>query len=266
MHATIFLSHGAPSLILEPSPAREFLSGLGRRIDRPKAILAVSAHWETQRPAVNAVSANETIHDFHGFPSALYALRYPAPGSAVLAARVADLLEKAGFAPETDHARGLDHGAWIPLKLVYPEADIPVVQLSVQSRLGPDHHFAVGRALAPLRREDILIVGSGSFTHNLGELDWAGSGAPAPDWTADFIAWMDAALVEGRTDDLLAYRQRAPHAARNHPSEEHLLPLYVAWGAAGAGRRTERLHASMTFGTLSMAAYAFSEKRISAGY
>jgi 4,5-DOPA dioxygenase extradiol len=249
MLPSLFVSHGAPTLPLEDIPARAFLEGLEARIGRPKAILAISAHWETARPAVNAPAVNETIHDFYGFPKPLYALRYPAPSDPALAARVAELTG-AAIEPE----RGLDHGAWVPLMLAWPEAEIPVVQLSVQTASGAPHHLDLGRRLAPLREEGVLVLGSGGFTHNLRELDWDGGGAAAPAWVTRFADWVDRALVEGRTDDLVDYRRLAPEAARNHPTEEHFLPLFVALGAGG---RAERLHSSITMGALRMDAYAF---------
>ena len=259
MLPSLFVSHGAPTFPLTDAPARFFLEGLAARLpDRPRAILAVSAHWESEKPAVNAVAVNDTIYDFHGFPRELYVISYPAPGWAALAARVAGLLGAGGLETDTDTSRGLDHGAWVPLGLLFPAADIPVVQLSVQTGLGPAHHLALGRLLAPLRAEGVLILGSGSFTHDLSSFrEYAHAlDAPEPGWVADFAGWMDAALVEGRTSDLLAYREYAPHAARNHPTEEHILPLFVALGAAGGGE-TRRLHASTTHGILRMDVYGF---------
>jgi len=258
---SLFLSHGAPTLPLTDTPARDFLSRLGGRLPRPKVILVVSAHWETERPAVNAVEWNETIHDFYGFPRALYDLRYPAPGSPQLADEVAARLRSAEFDCDIDRKRGLDHGAWVPLSLIYPAADIPVVQLSVQPRRGPEHHRRLGLALAPLREEGVLIVGSGSFTHDLSEFRGHGPNDPAPDWVNGFADWFDRALAEERVADLVAYRDRATYARKNHPTEEHLLPLYVALGAAGADARTERLHASTTYGVLRMDVYAFGKAR-----
>jgi 4,5-DOPA dioxygenase extradiol len=255
--APIFVSHGAPTLPLQDTPARAFLERLGADLPRPKAILVISAHWETERPTLNAVALNETIHDFYGFPAALYAMTYPAPGSKALAERTAQLLAEAGLSPEIDRARGLDHGAWVPLKLMYPGADIPVVQLSVQSHLGTEHHVRLGRALKPLSDEGVLILGSGAFTHNLRELDRRGPVAPETEWSSAFADWMTSALEQNRVDDLIAYRDRAPFAARNHPTEEHLLPLYVALGAAGADAHAERLHASAEFGSLRLDAFGF---------
>jgi 4,5-DOPA dioxygenase extradiol len=249
----LFLSHGAPTLPLEDVAARHFLEGLAATMPRPAAILVVSAHWETSIPTVNAVQHNQTIHDFAGFPEELYRLSYPAPGAPELAERVVDLLNEAGLPAATDTTRGLDHGAWV---LAWPDADIPVLQLSVQSQLGPGHHLEVGRAIAPLAEEGVLIIASGSFTHDLSS--WRGqAGMAEPEWVTGFADWFDLSLREGRTCDLLAYRRLAPHAERNHPTEEHLLPLFVALGAAGSDAPVQRLHASNTYGVLRMDAYAF---------
>jgi len=256
---SLFLSHGAPTLPLTDTPARAFLSWLGRELPRPKAILVASAHWETERPAVNAVAWNETIHDFYGFPRALYELRYPAPGAPDLARAIAARLQAAGLACDVDDRRGLDHGAWVPLSLIYPAADIPVLQLSVQTHLGPEHHLRLGRALAPLREEGVLIIGSGSFTHDLSEFRGHGPNDPAPEWVNGFADWFDTALTEERFADLVNYRGLAPFAAKNHPSEEHLLPLYVALGAGGEHPHAQRLHASATYGILRMDVYAFGQ-------
>lgn len=245
-------------LAIEDAAARRFLQDMASHLpERPRAILMVSAHWERLRPTVNAPEANETIHDFGGFPQELYRLSYPAPPSADLAKRVADLLGEGGLPADIDTRRGLDHGAWVPLMLAWPDADIPVVQLSVQTRLGPEHHYRLGQLLAPLRSEGVLIVGSGSFTHDLSSFRASGGRIDAPelDWVNAFAEWMSAALQEDRIDDLLHYRSRAPHAARNHPTEEHLLPLYVALGA-GAGP-ARQLHSSTTYGILRMDAFAF---------
>ena len=257
MLPSLFLSHGAPTLPLDACPAREFLKGLSATLPRPRAILVISAHWETQSPIVNRVAVNDTIHDFYGFPRPLYEMRYPAPGSRALAERTVELLTAAGLPAGTDDARGLDHGAWVPLMLIYPAADIPVVQLSIQSTLGPEHHFKLGRALSALRHEDVLVVGTGSFTHNLRSMARGLLEAPEPPWTHEFSDWIHAALTEGRVSDLLAYRRLAPHAVQAHPTDEHFLPLFAGFGAGGEGAKAERLHKSATFGTLRMDAYAF---------
>lgn len=252
---SLFVSHGAPNLALTDTPARAFLQELGRELPRPEAILVVSAHWESERPRVGTAAVPETIHDFRGFGEELMRLRYPAPGAPDVARRARAALGEAGIDAVEDPARGLDHGAWVPLILIYPKADVPVAQISVQPDAGPDHHLRVGRALRPLRDEGVLVMGSGALTHNLAEFRGHGIDDPAPDWVADFGDWMHDAVVGGRTDDLVAYRTRAPNAVRNHPTEEHLLPLFTAMGAGGPGRR---LHTSETYGVLMMDVYAFA--------
>lgn len=260
---SLFLSHGSPTLPLTDSSARDFLVQLGRRLPRPRAIVVVSAHWETEAPEVNAVDRNDTIHDFFGFPRALYELNYPAPGAPDLADRIAQLLQAAGLQPGTDRSRGLDHGAWVPLLLMYPEADIPVLQLSVQTDLGPKHHLELGRTLQALRDDDVLIIGSGSFTHNLAELRMRGAGLndPTPPWVDAFADWVHETVTEARVDDLLDYRRLAPFARTNHPSEEHFLPLFAALGAAGEHARAERWHSSANYSVLRMDVYAFDGAR-----
>ena len=258
MLPSLFISHGSPMTALRESPGRQFLCGLGATLTRPKAVLVASAHWETMQPAVNAVSVNETIHDFGGFPQALFDLRYPAPGAPEVAERVVEVLADAGLPCGIDPQRGLDHGAWVPLSLIWPDADIPVLQISIQPHLGPAHHLRLGRALAPLCAEGVLVIGSGSFTHNLRILDREAMDAAELPGSAAFAAWFDAALVGSRIDDLLAYRSLAPAAAEQHPTDEHLLPVFVALGAAGDGARAKRLHSSVEFGALRMDSYAFS--------
>jgi 4,5-DOPA dioxygenase extradiol len=252
----IFVSHGSPMLALMPTPARSFLTGLGSRLSRPRAILVLSAHWETASPMINAVTRNETIHDFYGFPRPLYDLHYPAPGDIGLAEQAADLLASAGFPTGLDRTRGLDHGAWVPLLLSFPAADIPVLQLSVQTREGPQHALALGRALAPLRREGVLIIGSGSFTHDLRRFRGQPVDDPETPDVTQFSAWMDEAIAGSDVEALLAYRELAPFARAEHPTEEHILPLFAMIGAA-AGDKAHRLHHSTEYGILRMDAYGF---------
>jgi len=253
----LFVSHGSPTMPLETSAANTFLRGLGTTLGRPNAILMVSAHWDTERPAVSGVERPETIHDFYGFPPELYRLRYPAPGAPQLAEKAAGLLKKSGLPIDIDPGRGLDHGAWTPLFLMYPEADIPVTQFAIQSHQGPAHHVRLGEVLRPLRDEGVLIFASGGATHNLRELSrQRGNPVPQP-WTAEFNEWLAAALQSRRTEDLVDYRARAPHAVRNHPTDEHLIPLFVALGAGDPGGTTQRLHSSIDSGVISMDAYRF---------
>jgi 4,5-DOPA dioxygenase extradiol len=193
----VFLSHGAPNLILGKSRARDFLTGLSTVLPRrPEVIIMVSAHWETAQPVVNAPHVNKTIYDFGGFERELYTLRYPAAGSSATAQHIVSLFKTAGLPIKIDHERGLDHGAWVPLMLAWPAADIPVVQLSVQTHAGVDHHLTLGAALEPLRSEGALIIGSGSFTHDLRSYmpHRYDSDAAEPPWVTQFAEWMNGAL------------------------------------------------------------------------
>lgn len=253
----IFISHGSPTLPLERGPAVDFLRGLGDELGHPESILMVSAHWDTERPAVSTAQEPETIYDFYGFPPQLYRLRYPAPGAPQLARRAAQLLESSSLPSDLDPGRGLDHGAWTPLFHMYPKADIPVTQLSIQWQEGPAHHVRLGDALRPLRDEGVLIIASGGATHNLRELQYhRGDPVPQP-WVVEFNEWMANAVLAGRRDDLIGYRARAPHAVRNHPTDEHLIPLFVALGAGGPAGAAQRLHTSISSGVISMDAYRF---------
>jgi 4,5-DOPA dioxygenase extradiol len=256
----LFLSHGAPTLIIEPSAARTFLAGLGDLFERPKAILVISAHFNAARPTLTAAAQPDTIHDFGGFPDALYQLRYPSPGAHALAGDIANRLQSAGFDAVTDGARGLDHGAWIPLMLAYPEADIPVLQLSISMNHGPDWHYRLGQALQPLREEGVLIIGSGGATHNLRAFFTKRPSleTPPPPWVTDFAEWLADRIEAGDHAAVLAAIQTAPHGHENHPTMDHILPLFVALGAGGAGHG-KRLHQSTTYGILAMDAYSFGE-------
>ena len=253
----VFVSHGAPTLPIEASPARDFLAGLGKTLGKPEAILAVSAHWESSEAAVSAVENPETIHDFFGFPQELYRMAYAAPGAPELASRVSGLLGDKGISTHVHPTRGLDHGAWVPLLLMYPDADIPVTQLTVQPPLGTLHHWQLGEALRPLRDEGVLILASGGATHNLYEFGRHRRDAPAPAWVTGFQEWLASTIENGKKDDFLHYRERGPDAARNHPSEEHFLPIYAAAGAGDPGVAGRRIHRSHTFGILAMDAYRF---------
>ncbi|MDY7578994.1 class III extradiol ring-cleavage dioxygenase [Herbaspirillum sp. RTI4] len=256
---SLFISHGSPMLALSDSPARRFLLALGGQLPRPTAIVVFSAHWETiGTPAVSFAEQPETIHDFGGFPDALFAIQYPAPGAPDIAARAVNLLEQAGFSVKRSALRGLDHGAWVPLSLMYPNADIPTVQISILRGASPAEHLKLGQAVSKLREEGVLIIGSGSLTHNLYELRREGIDAEVPGWVSEFDQWIKARIDHNQLDMLLDYRAQAPSAERNHPTDEHLLPLFVAMGAAGGLVRSERLHASHEYGVLAMDAYAFS--------
>jgi 4,5-DOPA dioxygenase extradiol len=255
----LFISHGSPMLAIEDSSARRFLLQLGKTLPRPKAIIVASAHWETTGSVEVSLAAHpETIHDFGGFPEVLFDIQYPAKGAPGTAARTAELLQQAGIAVASSANRGLDHGAWVPLRLMYPDADIPTAQISLRHGAAPAEHEQIGKALRTLRDDGVLIIGSGSLTHNLYAYRGASLDAAVPSWVSDFGDWMHTRLQANQRDSLLDYRAQAPFAVRNHPTEEHLLPLFVAMGAAGDAPLAERLHASYEYGVLAMDMYALS--------
>jgi 4,5-DOPA dioxygenase extradiol len=251
----LFLSHGAPTLALANNVYTHAWSELAVVLGRPESILVVSAHWDTPFPAVCTAPRLDTIHDFSGFPEALYRVRYQPPGAPALAARVEELLAAIGQRPAIDPERGIDHGGWVPLRWMYPDADIPVTQLSIQSELGARHHVGIGRALAALREEGVLVVGSGGIVHNLGDLDWSGGQAPPEPWAASFAEWMADRVEQGAFEELVDYRTLAKDAVRAHPTEDHLVPFFVALGAGGIPAR--RMNLGFDMGSLGMDCYAF---------
>lgn len=256
MTPTLFISHGAPDIEFTRPPVTAFLTNLARRFPRPKTILCVSAHWETAQPALSGVDAPELIYDFNGFARELYDLEYRARGNPELAEEVQGVLSAAGIDAVIDAERGLDHGAWVPLRLMYPAADIPVVQLSVQPQLAPEHHMQIGRLLRRLRKQDVLILGSGGATHNLREFGKYGIDAPPVDEAAAFDQWLEDRITRGDEQEVLRYAKSGPYAQWNHPSAEHFLPLFAPLGAS-AGDAGVRLHQSFTYGVLSMSAYGW---------
>ena len=262
--APLFVSHGSPMTALEPGEVGPFLSALGPRIaqraQRPSAILAISAHSLTREPVLLAAAQHHTVHDFYGFPQPLYQLRYDAPGAPALATRVAGLVSAAGLPLHTVDEGGLDHGIWSPLRFVWPQADIPVLPLAFPPDWTPAQLFALGEALAPLADEGVLILGSGSITHNLQLVFSKGRpplDAPEIPESAAFREWFAQRGAAADWPALLDYRAQAPHAVLMHPTDEHLLPYYVAAGAGGRSAPVQALHRSLTYGSLGMDAYAF---------
>ncbi|NBN65618.1 dioxygenase family protein [Pannonibacter tanglangensis] len=251
----LFLAHGSPMLAIEDSAAHRFLRTLGSSLPRPKAIVILSPHWETEGLRVSAPGHLRTIHDFGGFPRALFEIRYPAEAPETLVDAVMARLGDAGIAASVDASWGLDHGAWVPLSLAFPEADIPVVALSLPLDYGPDELLALGAALSPLRDDGILLIATGSTTHNLRLIQ--PKTAPAADWAKAFDAWLDQGLLPGEPGRI-SRLDTAPQFRLAHPTEEHLLPVFFALGAGGTGARGELLHRSYEYGTLSMSYYRFA--------
>lgn len=251
----LFLSHGAPDLALSDAPARHFLEQLGGRLSRPDAIVIASAHHESRGVAVRAPARFRTWHDFGNFDGRLFDMRYEPPGAVDLADHVKALLADAGLAPVRDESDLIDHGAWVPLSLLFPAADIPVVMVSIDPTRDSRWHESVGRALASLRNRNVLLIGSGSISHNLRAVFASDAGADRA-WVEGFTEWLETAIRAGDRPALLDTMATAPDAARNHPTDEHLLPLFFAYGAGGSGTG-RRLHHSYTYEVLAMDAYAF---------
>jgi 4,5-DOPA dioxygenase extradiol len=255
----LFVSHGAPTFALEPGLAGMQLGALGRALGKPRAIAIVSPHWVTRGAVeVNSNLQPATVHDFDGFPDALYELTYPAPGAPDLSRRIADLLEAAWIPASLNPRQGLDHGAWVPLRYLYPEADVPVVQVSMPARLDSDRAYEIGRALAPLAEEGVLLIGSGSLTHNLYEFR---SDAPAEAaYAREFSAWVRQAVLADDRERLMHALERGPHARRAHPTPEHFLPLLIALGAAGGSTPSTVLDGGIRDGVLAMESYVFGRE------
>ena len=254
MFPSLYISHGSPMLALEPGASGPALARLAAALPKPKAIVMVSAHWESSELLVSGNPQPETWHDFGGFPQALFEVQYPAPGNPQLAAEVVELLKADGLPARIDTQRPFDHGVWVPLSLMYPQADIPVVQISLPTRGGPALQTRVGHALASLREHGVLLIGSGSITHNLRELDWHAGPESVEPWARAFRDWMIEKLEANDEAALHDYRQQAPNAVRSHPSDEHLLPLYFARAAGG---EFSIVHQGFTMGALGMDVYRF---------
>ncbi|WP_314388665.1 class III extradiol ring-cleavage dioxygenase [Pseudomonas brenneri] len=254
MLPSLFISHGSPMLALQPGASGPALQRLAADLPRPRAIVVMSAHWESRELLVSGSPAPETWHDFGGFPRELFAVQYPAPGDPALAQQIVELLAADGLPARLDNQRPFDHGTWVPLSLMYPAADIPVVQVSLPSHMGPALQTRIGQALRSLREQGVLLIGSGSITHNLGELDWRAGPQSIEPWAGDFRDWVVDKLSAQDETALHDYRKQAPYAERSHPSDEHLLPLYFARGAGG---EFSIAHQGFTLGALGMDIYRF---------
>lgn len=250
----LFVSHGSPMFAVEPGVLGPILERLGATLRALRAIVIVSPHWQTRGVRVTAAAKPATIHDFSGFPARLYSLQYPAPGAPALAAQIVEGLKAAGFDASLDGHRGLDHGAWVPLRYLKPGAEVPVLQVSLPLESDAAAALRLGAALQPLRAQGVLVIGSGSLTHNLYEFR---RHIDDPEYAQAFADWVAEAVERGDVDALTHYRERAPQAARAHPTEEHFLPLLVALGASDAEESRRRIEGGMTYGVLSMDSFGF---------
>lgn len=250
---TLFISHGGPDIVISDTPARHYLESVSKLLPKPRAIVIVSAHFETDGVAVVTDPHPGMIYDFGGFAPELYEMVYPAPGDPALAERAYQLLSAAGMEPAKIASRGYDHGVWTPLKLAFPDADIPVVQVSIDPARDARWHYKLGRSLSPLREEGVLLIGSGHITHNLraffSVMRQGASPDPAlPGKVHAFTEWFAEKFAEGDTAAILDWKSKAPFTADNHPTDEHLMPIFFAYGAASDVLKAERVHASVAHG------------------
>ncbi len=260
LRSVLFVPHGSPMFALHPGAAGAAMQQAVRQLPTPRAIVVISPHWETPVPTVGTASRLETIHDFGGFDPRLFEIQYPATGCPEAAEQVVAALAAAGLPVATDARRGLDHGAWVPLRQMFPDADVPIVPLSVQHHGGPQHAYRVGQALAPLAKQGFLIVASGNVTHNL--RDWqliSMTAQPTPDYVQQFADWVHAQMTGQATEALLHYRQTQPAGSRAHPRDEHLLPLFTALGAAGEGAQAEAFYRGIYDHVIAMDGYVFTQ-------
>lgn len=255
MMPSLFIAHGAPSLALEENAYTEFLQELGQTLPKPKAIVLFSAHWEATTQQVSSVAEYETIYDFGGFQPELYQIKYPAQGHAETTAEVERLFMEAGIPVQADDIRGLDHGAWVVLRLLFPDADIPVVALSVNRYLTGEQQYQVGQALASLREQDVLVIGSGGTVHNLRRLNW-GSNEIDP-WALEFDNWLQDKLENWDTEFLFAYDTLAPSAQAAVPTPEHFVPLLLAMGAGDRNKQATLMFKAYQLGNLSLSCWKF---------
>ncbi|MDQ1235170.1 4,5-DOPA dioxygenase extradiol [Paenibacillus sp. SORGH_AS306] len=259
MMPSYFFAHGAPSLVIEDHEYTQFLKEFAQTLPKPpKAIVIFSAHWESQVQQVSYAKQYETIYDFGGFPDVLYQMTYPALGDASVSEQVTSLLEQHHIASQADDYRGLDHGAWAVLKLIYPQVDIPVIALSVNRHLSNQQQYEIGQALGELREQDILIIGSGGIVHNLRQLNWSAADHQVDSWAADFDQWIQERVEQWNIEELYQYDKLAPFVSQAVPTSEHFIPLLLAMGSGDQNRQAKLLHRSYQYGNLSLAAWQFN--------
>lgn len=262
MMPALFVAHGAPLLAIENNSYTQAVNKLPNLLPRrPRAAVVFSAHWEASAQEVGVMETFPTIHDFGGFPRELYEIQYPAKGDQEIAEETVALLQAAGIPVSLNQSRGLDHGHWVVLRMIYPGADIPVVALSVNPNLSVEQQYAIGKALSPLRAKDVLIIGSGGTIHNFSYIDMRETSGGAFEWSLQFEEWLQETLTKWNVNDLAQYRSLAPHADKAVPAygSEHFVPLIYAMGAADDERTAKRLHMSFRYGSLSHTIWQFGE-------
>lgn len=259
MMPSFFIAHGAPLLALENNEYTQFLNQLGQNLPRPKAIILFSAHWESSMQKVSEVETYDTIYDFGGFDSALYQIKYPAKGNQQLSQEIKVLFKENGIPFEVESKRGLDHGAWVVLRLLYPKADIPVISMSVNPKLNPEEQYKIGKSLSALRAKDVLIIASGGTVHNLRAVKWADN--EVDQWALEFDNWLATHLYNWDLDSLFKYDSLAPYAEYAVPpyGNEHFIPIFYALGAADDNQKAKLLHRSFRYGNLSHSVWQFGE-------
>jgi 4,5-DOPA dioxygenase extradiol len=258
LQPAVFISHGSPMTALEQGKYSRALAQFGKTVD-PRAIVVISAHWQEPGIRIAAGAHPELTYDFGGFPQELYEIKYDAPGSPSVAAAVAADLKRAEFEAELDERRGWDHGVWVPLRLIFPEARIPIVEVSLPMRWAPQELYTVGRALGGLRAKGVLVMGSGGIVHNLRLMNWRDKEAAVDPWAREFQEWVKE-RVEGRDlETLFQYEKMAPHAARAVPTPEHFAPLFPVLGAAGGFRKIVPIFEGIEHGNMSMFSFAIAE-------
>ncbi|WP_079507541.1 dioxygenase family protein [Mesobacillus jeotgali] len=263
MMPALFVAHGAPLLAIQNNEYTQFLNSFGKELPRPKAIILFSAHWESSLQQVSNVEDYRTIYDFGGFPEELYRIQYPAKGNGTIAKEITELLTEQGVPFEVDSTRGLDHGAWVVLRLMYPDADIPVISMSVNPSLTPEEQYQIGRSLSTLREKDVLIIASGGTVHNLGALRMVSNNQTVDQWAIDFDRWLEQHITNWDLESLFKYDSLAPNAKMAVPpyGNEHFIPIFYAMGAADQVKSAKLLHRSYQYGNLSHSVWQFGESK-----
>jgi len=258
MIPSYFIAHGAPILAIEENEYTKFLRQLGQHVPKPKAIVLFSAHWVSPIQYVSEVDHYSTIYDFGGFPDALYQIEYPARGNQSVSEEIKALFTKEGISYQTETSRGLDHGAWVVLRMHYPKADIPVISMSVNPGLSPEEQYKIGKSLSELRKKDVMMIASGGSVHNLRALDWRDNGETTP-WATQFDEWLEKHLKAWDTASLFHYDTLAPSAQLAVPpyGSEHFIPIFYAMGAADDEQKATLLHRSFRYGSLSHSIWQF---------